>query len=208
MIDQLFSLYGDVIPLKFDHVEANISDLLKPFDSNWKQYNSKKPHIKRFGLSITSLDGGLSGHPDLDSVKEYNEINNLKLDEADFNKKTPVINASASLFKITSKFSSLGRSHFIKFGAGGFFPYHRDGNFRLPAKSFRVFSLVNGNNKSDFVWLQEDRRLELIPGKWYAINTFKEHSVFAYTENTMIAVLNIPVSEENINVIIDHMEIS
>ena len=208
MLSQLFTLYGDVIPLKFIPMEANLTDLLKPFDNDWKQYNSKKPHIKRMGLSITSLDGLLTGHPDLDSVKEYNEIHGLKLDEPDFNKKTAVVNASPSLVTITSKFASLGRSHFIKFGAGGFFPYHRDGNFRLPAKSFRVFALVKGSNKSDFVWLQEDKRLELIERKWYAINTFKEHSVFSFSDDTMIAVLNIPVCEENINVIIDHMDIS
>lgn len=208
MIEQLFSLYGDVIPLKFNPVEANIAELLKPFENEWKQYNNKKPHIKRFGLSITSLDGLLSGHPDLDSVKEYNEIHGLKLDEVDFNKKTKVIGASKSLEGVTSIFKSLGRSHFIKFGAGGFFPYHRDGNFRLPAKSFRVFALVSGKNKRDFVWLQENKRLELIEGKWYAINTFKEHCVFAFTDDAMIAVLNIPVTEENINVVIDHMEFS
>ena len=35
------------------------------------QYNPRKK-VDREGLSITSLDGGLSGIPDLDSLREYN----------------------------------------------------------------------------------------------------------------------------------------
>ena len=90
----LFSLYGDLIPLKFPMIEENIANLLSDYQSSWVQYNRKKPHIKRFGLSLTSLDGGLSGIPDLDSVKEYNELHKVSYDEKDFNVRTPVANCS------------------------------------------------------------------------------------------------------------------
>ena len=108
---------------------------------------------------------------------------------------------------VLDSFPSLGRSHYIKFESGGHFPFHRDGNFRLPATSLRVFSLAQGRNKSDFVWLQEDRILPLKERKWYAINTFKEHAVFSFSSETIITVLNIPFTEANLNVILDHMEI-
>ncbi|MBC7766382.1 hypothetical protein H7Y21_00060 [Arenimonas sp.] len=208
MLSQLFSLYGDVIPLKFTPIEENISELLSPFENDWKHYNPKKPDIKRYGLSITSLDGLLTGLPDLDSIKEYNAIHGLRLGEESFDKKTIVHESSKSLINLTSSFENVGRSHFIKFGIGGFFPYHRDGNFRLPAKSFRVFSLAQGHNKADFIWLMENKRLEIIERKWYVINTFKEHCVFSFTDKTIITVLNIPVSTGNINSIIDNMDIS
>ncbi len=208
MIADFFSLYGDVNQLKFPEMENNLDQLLKPFSGDWKQYNPKKPNIKRQGLSITSLDGKLSGYPDLDSVKEYNEINHCHLDECSFDKVTAVGQAIPSVSYLIKKFESVGRSHFIKFGAGGFFPYHRDGNFRLPAKSFRIFSIAVGDGKSDFVWLQEGRQLNLETRKWYVINTFKEHAVFSFKDDVIITVLNVPVSEKAIEVLIDHLHIS
>ena len=60
--------YGDVYALSL-HTDRDILKELKKY--NWVQYNPRK-NIPRRGLSITSLDGGLSGIPDLDSVKEYN----------------------------------------------------------------------------------------------------------------------------------------
>ena len=54
------------------------------------QYNPRKP-INRYGLSVTSLDGGVSGIPDLDSLGEYNKENNTQYTERDFETTTPVI---------------------------------------------------------------------------------------------------------------------
>ena len=50
---------------------------------DYVHYNPRKD-IKRYGLSITSLDGGTSGVPDLDSLKDYNRENNTQLTECDF----------------------------------------------------------------------------------------------------------------------------
>ena len=78
--------YGDCYELNFEVDKKLIDNELLFFKNDWVQYNPRK-NIPRYGLSITSLDGGLSGIPDLDSVREYNIKNNLKLDEIDFNKK-------------------------------------------------------------------------------------------------------------------------
>ena len=41
---------------------------LEPFKDDWKRYNPKKAGNNRWGLSVTSYDGGLSGIPDLTSL--------------------------------------------------------------------------------------------------------------------------------------------
>ena len=63
--------YGDIIPLNYKLDYKKFEEGLKLFDDKWVQYNPRK-NIPRYGLSITSLDGGFSGRPDLDSLKEYN----------------------------------------------------------------------------------------------------------------------------------------
>ena len=112
--------YGDVYPLKLQ-VNCNITNVLEEYD--WIPYNPRK-NIPRYGLSITSLDGGLSGIPDLDSVKEYNKKNNLNLDETSFKEKTelwPLVEPALKPFE-----NYLGRTHFIKMERTGCFPPHRD----------------------------------------------------------------------------------
>ena len=59
--------YGDFIPLK---VTCNVNKLFEEIkDFSFEKYNPRKPHINRYGLSITSLNGELGGI-DLDSFKE------------------------------------------------------------------------------------------------------------------------------------------
>ena len=62
------------------------------------KYNPRKD-INRYGLSITSLDGGLSGRPDLDSLNEYN-ADQYPHEETDFNVLTDVYHKSADLQKL------------------------------------------------------------------------------------------------------------
>ena len=74
MIDSKLILYlsslGDIVPLDFTVDILKVKEQLKQFKNDWKQYNPRKS-IDRQGLSITSLDGGLSGIPDLDSLFVY-----------------------------------------------------------------------------------------------------------------------------------------
>ena len=115
--------YGDLIPLNFNLKYNIFEEGLKLFDDKWVKYNPRKK-IDRYGLSITSLDGGFSGIPDLDSLKEYNKEHNLRLNEPDFKTLTPFWPYVES---VLSKFKNhLGRTHIIKMSAGGQFPPHRD----------------------------------------------------------------------------------
>ena len=62
---------------------------LKPYDNDWKRYNPKKPN-NRWGLSVTSIDGGLSGIPDLTSLLDYELQTGISLKNEDLDVPTPV----------------------------------------------------------------------------------------------------------------------
>ena len=80
--------YGNVIATDF--YKSGLERDLDNFSEHWKPYNPKK-HPGREGLSVTSLDGGFSGIPDLDSIREYcienNKLCNTMIDSLGINKK-------------------------------------------------------------------------------------------------------------------------
>ena len=79
--------YGDFIELDITLKEPK--NIVKWSEENFTyvKYNPRK-NINRWGLSITSLDGGLSGRPDLDSF--YAEDPASMPTEMDINVPTPV----------------------------------------------------------------------------------------------------------------------
>ena len=207
MIDSNIALYlsnlGDVVPL---NVSVNIEKTRKEleyFKDEWKQYNPRKPN-PREGLSITSLDGKLSGIPDLDSLIEYNKLNNVQVKEIDINVRTAVAEKVQSITPLLDIFDTLGRSHFIRLNRGGFFPPHRDSKI-LNVNCFRVITLCHNCKRSDFNFIYEDRLLNLKPGVPYYINTRKVHSVFSYVDDSVQCVLNVPLTEENYKAISQHL---
>ena len=104
------ALYGDVLFLKFVLDYKKFEEGLKLYNDKWVQYNPRK-NIPREGLSITSLDGGFSGIPDLDSLKEYNDEHNVYIDEPDIKTKTPFypyVESAIGKFK-----NHLGRTHLL-----------------------------------------------------------------------------------------------
>ena len=77
---QTITQYGDFIRLGFNFdSKTYIKWTEENFD--YVKYNPRKP-IARYGLSLTSLDGGLSGIPDLDSLHEYNQENKTNSENA------------------------------------------------------------------------------------------------------------------------------
>ena len=195
---------GDIVPLDFRIDISKLEKELDPFSSYWKTYNPRKPN-NRQGLSITSLDGKLSGIPDLDSLYEYNKQNNTNITEADINVKTPVASDISVIQRLLNTFDTLGRSHFIRLNRGGFFPPHRDGKI-LGVTCFRVLTMCHNCNPGQFVFLYEDKKVYLEPGRPYFINTRKEHSVFSYVDNSVQCVLNIPLTEDNYRCVVRHLE--
>ena len=195
--------FGDLIPLK---IRCDVKKLFNEVkDFKYLQYNPRKD-IKRYGLSITSLDGNMDG-VDLDSIKEYNKENNTEYDELSFQAFTSVYYESQEIQKVTEPFlGHIGRSHILHLPEGGYFPPHRD----LPVyveqqNSLRVLIPLKGCNPPDMYFMYEDKPLHFEHGRAYFLNTNKAHNLFAFKDSYMI-VLNIKTSEEVYQILGDNFQ--
>jgi hypothetical protein len=201
-LNSILLSFGDCVPLAFRFDFNQLAEELSPFALDWKQYNPRKPEIRRKGLSITSLDGGLSGIADLDSIQAYNLEQGTKLGEMSFQTRTPVYGACKSLHPLFEAFAEdLGRTHFLKFDAGGFFPPHRD----LDLGCFRVFMPCFRANKFNFTFILDDELLSLREGIAYFINSRKAHSIFSYVPGSTHLVLNIRISDNSVRAIMNNI---
>mgnify|MGYP001171803820 CR=1 FL=1 len=195
--------FGDFISLKFKCDVKKLFDEIKQF--SFSQYNPRKD-IKRYGLSITSLDGSINGI-DLDSIKDYNIENKTEYDELSFNKLTDVYYSSNEIQKVVKPFiKHLGRSHILYLPEGGYFPPHRD----LPVyyegqNSLRVLIPLKGCNPPDLYFMYENKPLYFEHGRAYFLNTNKAHNLFSFKDSYMI-VLNIKTSEEVYKIIGDNFK--
>ena len=114
---------GNIISLNKHVCSQEINKAISTYKEHFKPYNPRKTHYKRYGLSITSQDGGFSGIPDLDSLYEYNNLHGTNFDEPDFRKPTAFFNNCETLKEAIKPFyNCMGRSHILKLDKGGFFP--------------------------------------------------------------------------------------
>lgn len=205
-VTDLVSNFGDIIELDFVWKLEEPEKLIA--HPGWKPYNPRKDGYNRFGLSVTSADGGFSGIPDLDSLREYNKINGTQFTEASFDKRTSIVSQYPDLERILNLFGKdCGRCHFLRLDKGGFFPPHRDNGTSLPSKTFRIIVPLYNFGKHHVKWIQEDRVLNLETGKAYFVNTTKEHSVFSFVDNSIMFVMNIMVSENSIQKVVSNARI-
>ena len=198
--------YGDFIPLS---ITCNVNKLFEEVkDFSFQKYNPRKPHIKRNGLSITSLDGKLNGI-DLDSIKEYNKENGTSYDEHSFKTFTDVYYKSSEIQKVIEPFKGhIFRTHILHLPEGGYFPPHRDIHFyREQQGSFRVLVPLKNCNSPKMYFMYENNVLNIEHGRAYFLNTNKSHSLFSYRDSYML-VLNVDSNEETFKIIGDNMMIS
>ena len=145
--------YGDFIEL--DITLKDPKKIVQWTEENFTyvKYNPRK-NINRWGLSITSLDGGLSGRPDLDSF--YAEDPASMPTEMDINVPTPVYE-HPEIKKLCEHWQPyVGRSHFLKIPPGGFFPPHRD--FKsTDLHSFRIIVPMRNMEYPKFTFMLEDK---------------------------------------------------
>jgi hypothetical protein len=156
------------------------------------RYNPRKP-IDRWGLSITSYDGGLSGIPDLDSLGDYCIENNVSLEESDFNVPTEVYKQSKELQEVLEPFKeNCYRTHILKLNPGSYFPKHRD----LRLDNFNHFRLIMPL-KNPCTFVIEDKILTWDVGTMYFVDTAKVHYLFNATHDPSYwLVLNVELTEE------------
>lgn len=192
--------FGNYYPIRLAYeVDNIIHDLEEKF--KWVQYNPRK-NIDRHGLSITSLDGGLTGRPDLDSLYEYYKETGIRIDDLAINKKTPVY----SYFKdwLIPFEHDLGRTHVIKLNQGGFFPPHRD-HKHANIDSFRLFLPLNYDSNSVFFML-ETYKMEFRNGTMYFIDTAKMHTLFNTSGVPFyFVVANVRLTEDTVETVARHL---
>ena len=162
------------------------------------QYNPRK-NVARYGASLTSLDGKMTGVPDLDSLFEYNKLNGTTYTEKDFTVKTPLFD---QYFKFLDPYFDFGRSHILRLGAGGHFPYHRD----FDTNTFRLIYTIAGCEPHNLVWILNDQILKLQDRRWYYVNTKMIHSVFSFT-GCDFAVFNVISNEKSKKSLIDRLHV-
>lgn len=190
------SSLGPVVELDFKIDESLFQSEVKELNSFWRSYNPRK-NIKRYGLSLTSLDGNDSGIPDLDSIKEFNKENGTNYIESDFKVPTKSYHKISALSSALHYFKEdLGRSHLIRLDQGGHFPPHRDAY--IEPSCFRILIPCTNCEKDQFVFLLENKRVELTPWRAYYIDTRLEHSVFSFVDNSVQVVLNVMLSPETV----------
>lgn len=199
---ELYSIltrFGDYYKLRLNFdIDGIVNELYEKF--TWVQYNPRK-NIDRKALSITSLDGGLSGVPDLDSLYEYVKETGHLVSELDFNKPTKVYPYFSRW--LDPFVGYLGRTHIIMLNQGAYFPPHRD-NKSDEIRSFRLFMSLNYNDQVFF--MLEDKRLEFENGSMYFINTAKMHTLFNADEKPFYFIVsNIILSEECIKKILEYL---
>jgi hypothetical protein len=200
--------YGDLIELGFDTVDVNAYKDLILNHPGWRQYNSYKDGYNRYGLSITSLDGGYSGVPDLESLMEYYVHTKELYYDRDFKVRTPLSYEIPAIAELCDFFGAdLSRSHFLRLDKGGFFPPHRDHNFGRPNDMFRIIIPFYNFHASNMTWVFDGKVVELKEGITYFMNTTKAHSLFSYVDGCTMLVLNVSATEDTMNRLVRKMRV-
>jgi hypothetical protein len=197
--------FGSVYALDICNDSDKFLDDISMFNDNWVQYNSRK-NVNRYGLSITSLDGNLSGIPDLDSLREYSIENNILVTETDIVTKTPVYPMAS---RWLDKFSDhICRTHLIRLGPGGFFPMHRDNNI-IGIDTFRLLVPLKNCNPPAMFFILNKETLNFEKGRMYFIDTCLEHVVFnAHFEDSIFMVVNLKINRECVDLVLSSKEIT
>ncbi len=187
--------YGDLVGLSMRVDLGEYARQIEPWADRFLHYNPNKPDIDRQGLSLTSLDGSMTGVPELTSLGEHNRAHGTRLTELSFQTVTPAYEALTSLHHVMQPFAPLGRCHILRLNAGGYFPPHRDEftvNLRYSPVAFRIIVPLINSDTDTLVFLLDDKRVHMEPGRAYYMNTFKSHAAFSFQNNSQLLVMSVP----------------
>jgi len=199
--------YGRQIALdyKFDSIDF-VNWTEKNFE--YVHYNPRK-NINRQGLSITSLDGGLTGIPDLDSITEYNSEHKTNYTERNFKTFTPVYNQQCK--ELLGDFEKhLFRTHILRIGPGGYFPPHRDYRGPNSFDKIRLICPLKNTTPPSFIFALDDNiPLQWEQGRLYFLDTAPTHYLFNMTERySYWLVANVDLNKDTLTTIVSNMEIT
>jgi hypothetical protein len=177
---------------------------LKPFENDWKKYNPNKPN-NRWGLSVTSIDGGLHGIPDLTSLGDYERETGQVVHNHDIIVPTDVWKQCPTLQKILEPWAKwLGRCHFLRMDRGSYFPDHFDINKEdYSYDEVRFVGFVKCN-EYDFKWIYDDKVIKGNPGSLWYFNGNKRHSVFSMKDGIILLVMCLKFDKELYQAMLDY----
>lgn len=194
--------YGDVIQLSINCNPYLLKQEVAAFP--FRQYNSFKTNNPRYGLSITSIDGNLNGD-DLESLSELKNIGKI-YDEMSFSSLTDVYYSSKQIQNIVGEFKPfLGRTHILNLKKGGFFPPHRDDFGSEEQNSFRILVPLLDCNPPNHYFMYEDKILNFNHGYCYFINTNKSHSLFSFSDESLMVVINVQACKESYDIVLNNL---
>lgn len=184
---------------------SNLLSEISKFDSDWKKYHPTKKDNNRFGLSVTSLNGDLSGIPDLASLYDYEKDTGIQLHNHDINELTEVYYNSKTLQNILEPYKKwLGRCHFLRLDKGGYFPDHYDINkLDYTFEEIRFVGMVKNTN-GNFKWIYDNKVLSLTDGTLYYFNANKRHCVFSMQNNVILLVITLKYDYELFDTLINN----
>jgi hypothetical protein len=196
--------FGHCYGLDLEYNPKKFLASIDAFQDQWKPYNPRKP-IPRQGLSITSLDGELSGIPDLDSLQEWNKERGTRLTELDIKVPTPVFEHAEPYIGNLKPW--IRRSHVIRLNPGGYFPTHRD-NRKINIDCFRLFVPLENCNSPKMYFMLEDRVINFQHGRVYFIDTCLEHALFNVSNSdSVFIVLNLALTATSVDAVCRHLHI-
>ena len=204
---QRLSSLGATASLFYSYLDVPfMKEKIKAYKQHFKYYNKRKPGLNRYGLSLISLDGGFSGSPDLDSLKEHNKEAGSNLTENSFREPTPLFKECGELQSLMEPVRPfLGRSHVLRLNRGGFFPPHRD-DIGLTPLSFRLF--ISLCEREKFVFILDDKRIFFYPGRVYFINTHLSHCLFSFQDESDFIIFNVTLREESVQAVLSCLQIA
>ena len=187
--------YGDFIQLNNSCNSKQLLDEIKEFE--WIKYNPRKD-VERYGLSVTSSDGTRNG-VDLDSLYELSKEQGKIYDEDNFTTLTDVYHKSKEVQKLVDPWKPwLCRTHFLNFKKGGYFPPHIDSYKFGEQKFIRLIVQIKKCNPSFLYFVYEDKLLNFNRGYTYFLNTNKKHTIFSFSDDSTMLVMNIKCCKESI----------
>ena len=195
---------SDWIELNPGFKKDKLLEELKPFENDWKKYNPKKPN-NRFGLSVTSIDGGLHGIPDLTSLRDWEIQTGERIHNHDINVPTDVYKNCPTLQAILEPWKPwLGRCHFLRMDRGSYFPEHFDVNKEdYSYDEVRFVGFVKCN-EYDFKWIYDDKIIKGNQGSLWYFNGNKRHSVHSTADGIILLVMCLKFDKDLFQKMLDH----
>ena len=200
--------FGDQYALDREIDTEDMIGELEIYEDKWSQYNPRKSHIRRYGLCVLNSLGKIGPSPALDSIKEYNQLNNTNIQESDCNRPTELYKDSKTLQTLFQDMLPwCVRTHFLKLEPGGFFPPHRDHTFGKQS-TFRMIVPIKNCNPPDARFIIEDKSLYWEIGRLYIVNTTKQHSLFnaSICDDSIWLLITAQLSLQSINFVANHLE--